>query len=206
MMRFCLILPLVLAFVCGMVQCSSDAQPAPIDLPMEQFQAGDIVFRRGESMASRMVLYNDPEGHYSHVGMIVQDDSALMVVHALPGSHPTQSGEDLVRMETLGEFFAPENATRGKVMRLPLSELQKRELSRRAVEKVKTFVAFDHNYDCQDTVEIYCTELLQLLYSHVGINLSEGRQTRISIPGLHADIIMPADIHKNQQLQTIFSY
>ena len=206
MRRFILTFPLMLALVCGLLQCSSGVQPTPIDLPMEQFQAGDIVFRRGESMASRMVLYNDPEGRYSHVGMIVQDDSALMVVHALPGSHPTQSGEDLVRMETLGEFFAPENATRGKVMRLPLSESQKRELSRRAVEKVKTFVAFDHNYDCQDTVEIYCTELLQLLYSHVGIDLSEGRLTRISIPGLHADIIMPADIHKNQQLQTIFGF
>lgn len=157
-------------------------------------------------MASRMVLYNDPEGQYSHVGMIVQGDSSLMVVHALPGTVPTQDGEDLIRLETLHEFFAPENAIYGKVMRLPLDSTQQAELTHRALTKVKTHTEFDHDYDDKDTTQLYCTELLQLLYQHVGIDLAEGRITSINIPGVNADIIMPADIHRNEKLKIIFIF
>ena len=75
-----------------------------------------------------------------------------------------------------------------------------------ALQKVAQHTAFDHDYDLKDTTKLYCTELLQLLYSHVGIDLSEGRITSISFPGVNADLIMPADVHHNPQLTTIFSY
>ena len=201
-----LTLPLALALLNLLAQCTSSVEKKAVDLPISDFQAGDVVFRRGESMASRVVLFNDPEGEYSHVGMIVQSDSGLLVVHALPGTHPTQAGEDLVRAERLSEFFAPENALYGKVMRLPLNSTQKGELSYRALQKVEEQTEFDHDYDFQDTTKLYCTEFLQLLYAHVGIDLAEGRTTRINIPGLHADLIMPADVHRNKRLKTVFSF
>ena len=201
-----LTLPLALALLSLLVQCTSSVERKAVDLPISDFQAGDVVFRRGESMASRVVLFNDPDGEYSHVGMIVQSDSGLLVVHALPGTHPTQAGEDLVRAERLSEFFAPENALYGKVMRLPLNSTQKGELSYRALQKVEEQTEFDHDYDFQDTTKLYCTEFLQLLYAHVGIDLAEGRTTRINIPGLHADLIMPADVHRNKRLKTVFSF
>ena len=201
-----LTLPLALALLNLLAQCTSSVEKKAVDLPISDFQAGDVVFRRGESMASRVVLFNDPDGEYSHVGMIVQSDSGLLVVHALPGTHPTQAGEDLVRAERLSEFFAPENALYGKVMRLPLNSTQKGELSYRALQKVEEQTEFDHDYDFQDTTKLYCTEFLQLLYAHVGIDLAEGRTTRINIPGLHADLIMPADVHRNKRLKTVFSF
>jgi hypothetical protein len=40
----------------------------------------------------------------------------------------------------------------------------------------------------------------------VGIDLAEGRITSISVPGVHADVIMPADVHRNSLLTPIFSY
>lgn len=197
---------LAVLLVSPLAQCIRHESRPSVDLPLADFRAGDILFRRGESMASRVVLFNDPEGEYSHVGMIVQGDSGLLAVHALPGAHPTQPGEDLVRAETLAEFFAPENAIYGKVMRLPLTEAQRTELSQRALLKVRQHTEFDHDYNGEDTVQLYCTELLQLLYSHVGIDLSEGRVTRISVPGVNASVIMPADVHRNERLTTIFSY
>ena len=206
MLRIFLTPIFAVVFISLLTQCTDDVQSRKIDFPLESFQAGDIVFRRGEGFASRMVIFNDPDGDYSHVGMIVQKDSTLVVVHALPGNHPTQSGKDLVRAESIAEFFSTENALYGKVMRLQLNDTQRSELSKSALRKVEDNVAFDHNYNCLDTTKLYCTELLQLLYMQVGIDISEGRTTRISIPGLHADIIMPADIHRNKQLTTIFSF
>lgn len=206
MLRFTLTYPLAVALISLLIQCTSEVAPQGVDLPMEDFQVGDIVFRRGESIASQVVLFNDPEGKYSHVGMIAQGDSGLIVVHALPGSHPTQPGVDLVRAETLYEFFAPENAISGMVVRMPLNDMQRSELSRRALLKVKQQTDFDNSYDCQDTTKLYCTELLQLLYSHVGVNLSEGRTTKIYTLGSNSGFIMPADIYRNSQLKTIFSF
>ena len=200
------LLPLLTGILIGILtQCTEQVREA-VALPTQDFQVGDIVFRRGESVASRMVLMNDPDGEYSHVGMIIQGDSSLMVVHALPGTVPTQDGEDLIRLETLHEFFAPENAIYGKVMRLPLDTLQQAELTQRARTKVVMRTEFDHDYDNLDTTRLYCTELLQLLYQHIGIDLAEGRITSINIPGVNADIIMPADIHRNEKLKTIFIF
>lgn len=190
---------------CALTQCTQEIK-REVDLPLDSFQAGDIIFRRGESIASRVVIYNDPQGEYSHVGMIVESDSGLVAVHALPGTHPTQPGEDLVRAESIEDFFAPENATYGKVMRLPLDSTQCATLSRMALEKVVQNTEFDHDYDNSDTTKLYCTELLQLLYSHIGIDLSEGRFKRISIPGVNADVIMPSDVHQNKLLTTVYSF
>lgn len=206
MLRKFSVLILSVVLLGGLAQCTSHEAQRMVELPIADFRAGDIIFRRGESIASRVVVFNDPEGEYSHVGMIVESDSGLIAVHALPGTHPTQPGEDLVRAESLAEFFAPENAIYGKVMRLPLDSMQRAALSRMALEKVAQHTEFDHEYDDTDTTKLYCTELLQLLYAHVDIDLSEGRFKRISVPGVNADVIMPSDVHQNKLLTTIFSY
>ena len=195
----------LMAVACaGLVQCNVPARTQVPTIPIELLQEGDIVFRRGYGFASEMVVYNDADGKYSHVGVVVNSEKGLMIAHSVPGGDAEEN--DIMRLERIEQFYSAESSSCGEIVRMELDSLQRRRLSEMAVAKANEKIPFDHNYDCQDTVEIYCTELLQLLYSHVGINLSEGRLTRISIPGLHADIIMPADIHKNQQLQTIFSY
>lgn len=206
MLRTLQILTFAIVLLSPLAQCTCHEQRAEVDLPISEFRAGDVLFRRGEGFTSEIVVFNDPDGQYSHVGMIVLSDSGLIAVHALPGTHPTQPGEDLVRAERLESFFAPDNALYGKVMRLPLDSMQRVNLSKMALQKVAQHTAFDHDYDLKDTTKLYCTELLQLLYSHVGIDLSEGRITSISFPGVNADLIMPADVHHNPQLTTIFSY
>ena len=85
MLRIFLTPIFAVVFISLLTQCTDDVQSRRIDFPLESLQAGDIVFRRGEGFASRMVIFNDPDGDYSHVGMIVQKDSTLVVVHALPG-------------------------------------------------------------------------------------------------------------------------
>ena len=45
---------------------------------------GDIVFRRGEGVVSRIVLAGDINGKYSHIGMIINENDTLKVAHSVP--------------------------------------------------------------------------------------------------------------------------
>lgn len=86
--------------------CSDDAKVEGVSLPIEELCAGDIVFRRGEGVASDMVDYSDVHGQYSHVGVVAMSDSGPVVVHAVPGRVPGQSGEDIVRAEKIERVFS----------------------------------------------------------------------------------------------------
>lgn len=190
-----------------MIQCSGPEQPklSP-KIPIEKLQAGDIAFRRGESIASEVVLYNDIDGRYSHVGLVVETDSGLMVAHSVPGKTSTQETIDVIQIEHINHFFEPKVSVRGEIMRMNLDSVQRHLLNILALKKVDDKVPFDHNYDLSDTTKLYCTELLQLLFKNIGIDLAQGRITPINVPGLSNNYIMPSDIYNNNNLKTIFYY
>lgn len=188
------------------VHCSVPERYHTPEIPVELLHAGDIAFRRGEGFASDIVTYKDRDGKYSHVGIIVDSDSGLMVVHSVPGGHPTQPGTDIIRIEPVNGFFAPEVSRSGEIMRIELDKEQRNRLTKLAIEKVRQKIPFDHNYDLSDTSSLYCTELIQLLYKNIGIDLAQGRVTHISVPGMTGDYIMPSDIHQNLNLKQIYIY
>ncbi len=185
--------------------CSDDTSVCR-ELPYDKFQQGDIVFRRGDGIVSSVVLYNDVDGKYSHVGVVVRQGDSLMVVHAVPGEHDSADDFDRVKIESIKRFFNPELATRGAVMRMPLNENQQRLIGVYAVEKADAKVAFDHNYNLADTSTLYCTEFVQLIFGKVGIDLAQGRITPIVCPGMSGDYIMPSDVYRNENLTTIFNF
>ena len=188
-------------------QCTTNSNEVEeVEIPLDSICVGDIAFRRGEGFASNMVVYHDIDGQYSHVGIVAMSDSGLVIVHAVPGAHPNQSGSDIVRAEKVNEFYASWQSKRGAIMRMPLDSMQQELLNQWALEKAQQRVKFDHEYDLSDTTLLYCTELLQLLYGKIGIDLSQGRRTDITFPGLTNKYIMPSDIYKNENLTTIFQY
>ena len=197
----------IIISILTMIQCSGPEQPklSP-KIPIEKLQAGDIAFRRGESIASEVVLYNDIDGRYSHVGLVVETDSGLMVAHSVPGETSTQETIDVIQIEHINHFFEPKVSVRGEIMRMNLDSVQRHLLNILALKKVDDKVPFDHNYDLSDTTKLYCTELLQLLFKNIGIDLAQGRITPINVPGLSNNYIMPSDIYNNNNLKTIFYY
>lgn len=197
----------IIISILTMIQCSGPEQPklSP-KIPIEKLQAGDIAFRRGESIASEVVLYNDIDGRYSHVGLVVETDSGLMVAHSVPGETSTQETIDVIQIEHINHFFEPKVSVRGEIMRMNLDSAQRHLLNILALKKVDDKVPFDHNYDLSDTTKLYCTELLQLLFKNIGIDLAQGRTTPINVPGLSNNYIMPSDIYNNNNLKTIFYY
>ena len=197
----------IIISILTMIQCSGPERPklSP-KIPIEKLQAGDIAFRRGESIASEVVLYNDIDGRYSHVGLVVETDSGLMVAHSVPGETSTQETIDAIQIEHINHFFEPKVSVRGEIMRMNLDSVQRHLLNILALKKVDDKVPFDHNYDLSDTTKLYCTELLQLLFKNIGIDLAQGRITPINVPGLSNNYIMPSDIYNNNNLKTIFYY
>ena len=171
----------LIAIAVGLTQCSPGQGRQDINIPYDSIQEGDLVFRRGEGIVSNLVVYNDANGRYSHVGVVV-------------------------RAVTLQDFFSNDHALIGEVMRVQLDSVQLCELSCRAMDKAEQKVAFDHNYDLEDTTKLYCTELIQLLFSNIGVDLAQGRSTHIGIPAFTGDYIMPSDIYQNSDLKSIFIF
>ncbi len=186
--------------------CSGEISTNEIIIPEDEIRQGDIAFRRGDGVVSDIVLYNDVDGKYSHVGIIVGQSDSLMVVHAVPGEHDTANDFDRVKIESINRFFGSDVATRGAVMRMSLTDEQCRLIGLYAKEKAEAMVAFDHNYNLEDTTKLYCTELVQLLFKRIGIDLAQGRITTIICPGMSGDYIMPSDIYKNKNMTTVFTY
>ncbi len=167
---------------------------------------GDIVFRIGEGVVSRIVLASDINGKYSHIGMIINENDTLKVAHSVPGEHNDDLDFDRVKIDAIEIFFSQNHASAGAVMRLNLSDKQRKTLSKSAIDKERQNVKFDHDYDLNDTCSLYCTEFIQLLYSNIGIDISENRRSTAFVPGLQGDYIMPSDIYTNKKLKLIYNY
>ena len=109
-MRSWWILLILLCLPCCQRQVPRSILPADAEM-----RPGDIVFRRGGSMASNAVLLADRSGHYSHVGIVVDSCGVMMVVHAVPGEPEYEGAPDRVKMERPERFFSSLNACEGEL-------------------------------------------------------------------------------------------
>lgn len=204
MKSFCTHIIMSVVVCVMMIQCSVSEQSHLPKIPVELLQEGDIAFRRGYGIASQMVLHNDVNGMYSHVGVVVRTDEGLMIVHSVPGD--SNSDSEMVRIESVAQFYDVEASQCGAILRMDLNSLQRRRLNSMAIRKACEQIPFDHEYNVNDTSSLYCTELVELLYANIGEDLSEGRMTLINVPGFSNEYIMPSDIYSNKRLRTIFKY
>ena len=129
-----------------------------------RLKAGDLVFRRGNGLASHAVLMVDKRGGYSHVGIVVDSCGTMMVVHAVPDEPDFEGDVDRVKMETPEKFFLSMNAKIGEVKRLKGDTATAIRAARHAMEIYRRGTLFDHNYDDTDTTRMYCCELIEHVY------------------------------------------
>ncbi|MBQ2838399.1 MAG: hypothetical protein IJE73_01980 [Muribaculaceae bacterium] len=185
----------------AIVACDDTNSHQPI-IPTEKLMQGDIAFRKGEGFVSDVVLYNDADGLYSHIGLIVIHNDSIKVVHSVPG----EGDYDGVKIEPIEMFYATSRAVKGEVLRMELNDEQRRVIGEIAIKKGIDKIEFDHDYNLNDTTQVYCTELIKLLFNRIGINIVEGRSTRVNIPGMSGDYIMPSDVYRNKKLISIYKY
>lgn len=194
---------LILLLLLALPACKkSSVSPVQERFVHVSFQEGDLVFRRGSGLASRAVLTADTHGSYSHVGIVVKEGSAWMVVHITPGEAP-KGEKDSVKSESLAEFFKASRAVSGAVMRFTGDPLLSKRAAMEAVNVCRRKILFDHAYDLNDTTAMYCTELIRFVYLKAGIDLTNGQTERVHIPGFNGDYLFPSLIVKSPLLKEI---
>ena len=124
----------------------------PPEIPISNFRSGDVAFRLGRTIESRAIA---ADGGYSHVGIIIRKDSTLQVAHI----EPSCNGSELTKYESLEQFFHPDNASSGAVMRIENLESTQVAVVENYLFSCKD-ISFDHDYKLSDTTQMYCTELV----------------------------------------------
>lgn len=194
-------------FLLLLLACS----PATIErevpqIPYDSLRTGDIVFRRGCSYSSYIVLAGQENHNYSHIGIVQHTDSGWCVIHSVNDEPDHPADFDRVKIEKIERFFAPTRATNGEIMHTWLYEETIARMSQQALRLVKDSVRFDASFDTDNHSELYCTELIHLLYINIGEDITEGRRTPVGILSFPDEIIFPCDIYENKKLKSYYKF
>lgn len=175
-------------------------------MPDSLFLSGDLVFRRGCSAASDLVLLCEDEPVYSHIGLLVYTPDGWRVVHAAPDEADARGRYDRVMAEPPADFWQPQRCRAGGVYRLPLTGAERERLATEALRLAAEGRPFDHRFDEHDTTAFYCTELICFLYGKIGLEPSQGRRTRDHLIPFSPPLILPGHLLAHPDLQTIWRF
>ncbi len=167
--------------------------------------SGDILLRRGMGLTSRMVLAADLSGNYSHVGIAVEHNGEIAVVHSVPDEAPANEPE-YIKLESLEDFFSPLKSNLNLVLRTPLSSDSLNMVVEEAFRYYEKRVTFDHKYSLADDEELYCSELVFLSFGKVGFDVTNGRFSQLKSSTILGRVILPADIEHNPNLVVICEF
>ena len=168
-------------------------------------QTGDVVFRRGTGMASKVILKLDTASIYSHSGIVVDYNGKKMVAHAVADEPDFEGDVDRVKIDPLEVYFSDHYAQCAEVFRTQDDSIA-RKAAEFAVQAFERKVLFDHQYDDSDTTKMYCAELVVYAYNRAGIDLVNPNRHEVSIQDFHANCIFPSDLLKSKYLKSIYKF
>ena len=174
------------------------------ELPLEKIEEGDLAFRCGRGVFSRIVTTAEEEGVYSHVGIVVCDEGRWKVAHAVPAEPEYKGDFDRVKLEDIEVFFSPDRACSGCLVRPGVRDPER--MCAEAIRAARDSVAFDGGYDLEDTSRVYCTEFVWRLYLQDGTDLSEGRRRHINVLGVRGDVILPEHLLEYKDMKPYYKF
>ena len=185
---------LIVAWLTAVMSCSDNARKTHVQVMYDttSLRNGDLLFRNGIGYESRVVT-GLSDGKFSHVGIAYHDGRQWNVIHAVPGENEKDEPEYL-KCEPISEFYYHTRAKLGGLARVSCTDSIANTVAERALYIVNSKVLFDNNYDMNDTTELYCTELVRLVYLAEDIDLCDDRWHRIPILNTKAHVIFPEDI------------
>ena len=185
------------------IGCNNEEISSRTILPTDcSLKAGDVVFRRGSGLTSRAVIMSSKDGVYSHVGIVVDSDSGLMIVHAVPGEPDFDGDEDRVKLDRPEHFFARIRAENGEVRRHSDS-IAARKASEVAMKVYQRHTLFDHDYDDNDTTKMYCTQLVTYAFDRAGYPFTDIEHENINFLTLHTSCILPSSLLNSKHLHLV---
>jgi len=165
---------------------------------------GDIIFRRGTSFVSNMVLTADKSSPYSHSGIVKIIGGKYFVIHSVPAEEPGE--KDLTKIDPLLNFLKRDRSTAIAVYRLRdenhnLQNLAAENAYNYAVQKTP----FDSDFNLNTDSRLYCTELVWKSYLLAGIDLIDNKFEEINLPFSKGPYILPGTLLKSKHLKPIYS-
>lgn len=178
-------------------QLSAD-EPRRWEEVAEQLSDGDLVFRTGRDIMSRLVLSQGDSPRFSHVGVILKRESSLVVVHALP-----QDGESLggVLVEPLSVFASSNNASDIGFYRVKGVSADSRNRIREYILR-QSGKPFDDDFLLSDDGKFYCTELALKALAVAGITIAAS-VPQIQVMLLTEPVVTPDSFRRSVQLEII---
>jgi len=175
-----------------------------LEISKLNLQSGDLIFRRGISIESQIVLLTDQESDFSHVGMIYKIKGEVFVIHTVPREDDADPG--YIKLESIDEFLSEGKADRLAVYRLIQNSSEKINIASSYAYNcyIKNY-RFDNNYDLVSDKKLYCTELIWKAYKLAGIDLVCNRLKNINIIVTSRTMIMPSSIIESKLLKKIYS-
>lgn len=169
-------------------------------------QSGDIALRKGVGHKSDAITFSDSSSIYSHVGIIVEKDSLFRIIHITPGTENKGDEADRIKCESLSSFFSRKNAEAGAIIRLKETADYGEKAALEAIRLWEKGIYFDHSYNLEDTVSMYCTELVWHAYQTAGKDITKGERKTIK-NALHFSgaYIFPSNIHENKEFKYIYT-
>jgi len=199
--------------MCALIACAfqSQASPraitsslvSPISYDSRIIQTGDVIFRRGRSVVSEIVLAADRRLPFSHVGIVIVGDQRAWVVHATPDEPPGTDG--IVRVEQLAEFLSADRASAAAVYRTDDRASASRAAAV-ATEYARRRLPFDAAFDLSTADRLYCTELVWRAYLAAGLDLTGGATDSLSIPLGHGPYLLPGTLLSGHLLRTVAEF
>ena len=178
-----------------------------VEREVNSFKNGDLVFRRGRDLVSRMVLEMDDASRYSHVGLIYRAGSQLFVIHAVPAENSAERNE--VKMEPFQVFASASRATEIAIYRLrEMNDSTHSAVASKAADHALRLAAahtpFDSEFDLSTPDALYCTELVWHVYKMAGVDLVDGNFDALQIPFRSGEYVLPSTLLKSPHLVRVY--
>jgi|GEM_PF-3096804 len=159
---------------------------------------GDLVFRTGRDIMSRLVLSQGDSSRFSHVGIILKQESGPVVVHALPQNGTSPGG---VLTEPLRVFAASDNASDIGFYRIKDIDANARNSIREYVMR-QIGKPFDNDFLLSEDEKMYCTELVLKALSAAGISVATF-MPHIQVMLITEPVEPPDYLRRLSQMETI---
>lgn len=165
------------------------------DLPAQEFEEGDLIFREGTELMSDMVRTIEG-GPYSHVGMLVMGENGWQVLHATPSEMPDRA--DAVVIDDLAFFIDAARSRRSAVHHVRAEQEQRS----RAVEYALGQHGKPFSIGRKDGEGVYCTTLVWEAWKQAGVDL-ETPFTHLNLPLLAGEYLLPNALRASPKLTEV---
>jgi len=167
-------------------------------------QTGDLVLRRGRSLASQAVILSDGRGVYSHAGVAIRRGDSVWVVHVAPRS----GGErGFVVREPLEAYLHAERASAAGVFRPDALRESRRDALAAVLDGyARRRLPFDGEYDLATPERLYCTELIWRAFRDVGIELLPWGVPLRATPLGTRRVVFPSDLARAPRMRRVATF